>query len=79
MYQRILIPTDGSELAERGVTHGLALAKSVGALFRLVQQSQSPDDYSTSCALISADTWRMARASRFGSCAPETAYFCANT
>jgi nucleotide-binding universal stress UspA family protein len=31
MYRHILIPTDGSELAERGVTHGLALAKSLGA------------------------------------------------
>jgi nucleotide-binding universal stress UspA family protein len=31
MYRHILVPTDGSELAERGVTHGLALAKSVGA------------------------------------------------
>jgi len=31
MYRHILLPTDGSELAERGVAHGLALAKSVGA------------------------------------------------
>jgi nucleotide-binding universal stress UspA family protein len=31
MYRHILIPTDGSELAWRGVAHGLALAKSVGA------------------------------------------------
>ena len=31
MYQHILIPTDGSELAEHGVAHGLALAISVGA------------------------------------------------
>ncbi|HMM90589.1 universal stress protein [Bradyrhizobium sp.] len=31
MYRHILIPTDGSERAERGVAHGLALAKSVGA------------------------------------------------
>ena len=31
MYQHILIPTDGSELAERAVTHGLSLAKFVGA------------------------------------------------
>ena len=31
MYRHILIPTDGSELAEHGVTHGLSLAKSVGA------------------------------------------------
>ncbi len=28
MYRHILIPTDGSELAEHGVAHGLALAKS---------------------------------------------------
>lgn len=31
MYRHILIPTDGSQLAERGVAHGLALAKSLGA------------------------------------------------
>jgi nucleotide-binding universal stress UspA family protein len=31
MYRHILIPTDGSELADHGVAHGLALAKYVGA------------------------------------------------
>jgi len=31
MYRHILIPTDGSELAERGVMHGLSLAKILGA------------------------------------------------
>ena len=31
MYRHILIPTDGSELAEHGVAHGLALAKSLAA------------------------------------------------
>src|SRR6202008_4996565 len=31
MYRHILIPTDGSEPAEHGVAHGLALAKSLGA------------------------------------------------
>ncbi len=31
MYRHILIPTDGSELAQRAVIHGLSLAKSVGA------------------------------------------------
>jgi len=31
MFQHILIPTDGSELAEHGVTNGLALAGSIGA------------------------------------------------
>ena len=31
MYRHILIPTGGSELAERGVAQGLALAKFLGA------------------------------------------------
>jgi nucleotide-binding universal stress UspA family protein len=31
MYRHILISTDGSNLAQHGVTHGLALAKSLGA------------------------------------------------
>jgi len=31
MYRHILIPTDGSQPAERGLAHGLALAKSLGA------------------------------------------------
>ena len=31
MYRHIIIATDGSELAEHGVAHGLALAKSLGA------------------------------------------------
>lgn len=31
MYSHILISTDGSELAQRGVDHGLSLAKALGA------------------------------------------------
>lgn len=31
MYRHILIPTDGSELAQRAIPQGLALAKAVGA------------------------------------------------
>ena len=31
MYRHFLIPTDGSDLAERAVTHGLSLAKFLGA------------------------------------------------
>ncbi len=31
MYQRILIPTDGSELTGRAVTAGVGLAKALGA------------------------------------------------
>jgi nucleotide-binding universal stress UspA family protein len=36
MYRHILIPTDGSELAEHAVTNGLSLAKSVGAKITLI-------------------------------------------
>ena len=31
MYKHILISTDGSELAQKGVDHGLALAKASGS------------------------------------------------
>ena len=31
MYRHILIATDGSSLAEKAISHGLSLAKSVGA------------------------------------------------
>jgi nucleotide-binding universal stress UspA family protein len=36
MYRHILIPTDGSELAEHGLAHGMALAKSLGAKISVV-------------------------------------------
>jgi nucleotide-binding universal stress UspA family protein len=36
MYRHILIPTDGSELAEHGVAHGLALAKFHGAKVSII-------------------------------------------
>jgi hypothetical protein len=35
--------------------------------------------YSAACAFTSADTWRIARASISGGCAPDTAYLCAKT
>lgn len=31
MYNNILIPTDGSALAGKGVQHGIALAKQISA------------------------------------------------
>ncbi len=36
MYRHILIPTDGSELAEHGIAHGLALAKSLTAKISVI-------------------------------------------
>jgi len=39
MYKHILIPTDGSELSQKAVDYGLALAKSVGAKVTIVTVS----------------------------------------
>ena len=36
MYKHILISTDGSDVARKGVDHGLALAKSLGAKATIV-------------------------------------------
>jgi nucleotide-binding universal stress UspA family protein len=43
MYRHILIPTDGSELAEHGVANGLALAKSLGAKVSVIVVVQRHD------------------------------------
>ncbi|OZI77535.1 universal stress protein [Bordetella genomosp. 12] len=40
MYKHILIPTDGSELAERAVAQGLALARKLEARVTLIQVIQ---------------------------------------
>jgi nucleotide-binding universal stress UspA family protein len=42
MYDRILIPTDGSELADKAVDQGLALAKVVGAKVTIVRVTNVP-------------------------------------
>jgi nucleotide-binding universal stress UspA family protein len=42
MYDRILIPTDGSELADKAVDQGLALAKTVGAKVTIVRVTNVP-------------------------------------
>jgi len=36
MYQHILISTDGSEVAQKGVDHGLDLAKTLGAKVTII-------------------------------------------
>lgn len=40
MYKHILIATDGSELAGKGVAHGLELAKGLGAVVTFVNVSE---------------------------------------
>ena len=41
MYRKILIPTDGSELATKAVEHGAKLAKQVGATVVIVTVTES--------------------------------------
>jgi nucleotide-binding universal stress UspA family protein len=49
MYRQILIPTDGSELAHKGVVHGLSLARAVGAkVIVLTVEAFNPYDASES-------------------------------
>ena len=40
MYSRILIATDGSDLANRGLAHGVALAKAIGASVTILTASE---------------------------------------
>lgn len=42
MFGRILIATDGSELSDRAVDQGLALAKAVGAKVTLLRVTSQP-------------------------------------
>ncbi|WP_410482387.1 universal stress protein [Ovoidimarina sediminis] len=45
MYKKILIATDGSDLASRAVEHGLELAKSVGASVVILTVTQVWSSY----------------------------------
>jgi nucleotide-binding universal stress UspA family protein len=45
MYSHILIPTDGSQVAQKGVDHGLSLAKAIGAKVTLLTASERFPDY----------------------------------
>ena len=40
MYQHILISTDGSDVAQKGVDHGLTLAKGLGAKVTIITVSE---------------------------------------
>ena len=47
MYNRILISTDGSELAQKGVDHGLALAKALGIEVTIITVTERFPVYSS--------------------------------
>ncbi len=73
MYTHILIATDGSELAEAGLTQGLALAKALGArvtvlsvqvpltglALEALMESTAVEAYESSLAEVTARTGRM--------------------
>ncbi len=42
MYAKILVPLDGSALAERAVGHAIEVAKGTGAVVHLIQAVRSP-------------------------------------
>jgi nucleotide-binding universal stress UspA family protein len=57
MYQHILIPTDGSDLAERAVTHGLSLAKFAGAKVTVIIVEEPPPNWLTFPGAGSAEAY----------------------
>src|SRR5262245_23748750 len=46
MYKHILISTDGSEVAQKGVDHGLSLAKSLKARVTIIMVTEGFPIYS---------------------------------
>ena len=56
MYKNILIATDGSELSEKAIAQGIALAKAVGAKVTGVTVTIPFDAYMTSEVAIAIDT-----------------------
>src|SRR5215510_15107948 len=46
MYANILISTDGSDVARKGVKHGLALAKALNAKATVITVTETLPDYS---------------------------------
>lgn len=66
MYSHILIATDGSELAQRGMDHGLSLAKQLGSRCTVVNVSEPLSPYlfggemgaGAAVATIDFDTYR---------------------
>ena len=52
MYTNILIPTDGSELSEKAVQHGIALAQRIGARVTALTVLQPFHTFTTDTQMI---------------------------
>jgi nucleotide-binding universal stress UspA family protein len=57
MYQHVLIATDGSEIAQKGVDHGLALAKAIGAKATIIMVAESLMPYAGAAGGVSASAY----------------------
>lgn len=54
MYKHILISTDGSEVAQKGLDHGLSLAKDIGAKVSVITVTESFPVYASAGAGVGA-------------------------
>ncbi len=54
MYKHILISTDGSEVAQKGLDHGLALAKEINAQVSVITVTESFPVYASAGAGVGA-------------------------
>ncbi|MDP1601437.1 universal stress protein [Phenylobacterium sp.] len=54
MYKHILISTDGSEVAQKGLDHGLSLAKEIGAKVSIITVTESFPVYASAGAGVGA-------------------------
>jgi len=52
MYKHILIPTDGSELSQKAIKQGLALAKSIGAKVTAITVSETFHTFSVDPVIV---------------------------
>ena len=78
MYKHILIPTDGSELSEKAIKQGLALAKSIGAKVTAITVSETFHTFSVDPVIVTDtpkeyQTHCDARAEKYLSIAKNTA------
>ena len=75
MYRHILISTDGSELSEKAIVHGIGLAKALNAKVTIVTVSapfymfsfernvftDTPDEYKRRIAVLTANYLKVAK------------------
>ena len=59
MYKNILIATDGSQLAGKGVKHGLALAEKLGAKVTFLSVVEPLMPAAIQAAIAGGSCWRL--------------------